>query len=86
MSKSSGAEMKSATAVLQAGFKGQGSKIIGLNLAELKLQRKELDQAATDAHRRGYFPEELQDEVEEILEATPALERKTAVAQDALEA
>ena len=78
--------LKSATAVLQAGFKGQGSKMIGLNLAELKLQRKELDQAAINAHRRGDFPEEIQDEVDEILEATPALERKTLMAQDALEA
>ena len=71
--------------MLEAGFDGQGSKIIGLNLAELKLQRKELDQAATNAHRRGDFPEEIQDEVDSILEATPALERKTAMAQDALE-
>ena len=72
--------------MLEAGFDGQGSKIIGLNLAELKLQRKELDQAATEAHRRDDFPEEIQEEVDSILEATPALERKTAMAQDYLEA
>ena len=77
--------LKCATAVLEAGFDGQGSRIIGLNLAELKLQRKELNQAATEAHRRGNFPEEIQEEVDSILEATPALERKTAMAQDSLD-
>ena len=72
--------LKCATAVLEAGFDGQGSRIIGLNIAELKLQRKELDKAAADAQRRGNFTEEIQDEVDSILEATPALERKTAMA------
>ena len=75
-----------ATAVLDAGFEGKGRKIIGLNLAELKLQRKELDQAASEAHCRGDLPEEVQEEVDNILEATSALERKTAMAQEALEA
>ena len=56
----------------------------GREVAPLKLQRKELDQAATEAHRRGDFPEEIQEEVDSILEATPALERKTAIAQDSL--
>ena len=65
---------------------GQGSKQISANLVEFRQNRKDLDAAVTTADLEGDFPETIRVEVEDILEAAPALEIKAAVRQDELEA
>ena len=65
---------------------GQGSKQISANLVEFCQNRKDLDAAVTAADLEGDFPETIRIEVEDILEAAPALEIKAAVRQDELEA
>ena len=60
-------------------LEGQGSKQISANLVELRQNRKELDAAVTTADVEGDFPETIRFEVEDILEAAPALEIKAAI-------
>ena len=67
-------------------LEGQGSKQISANLVELRQNRKELDAAVAAADLEGDFPETVRFEVENILEAAPALEIKAAIRQDELEA
>ena len=77
--------IKRATKTLQ-NLEGQGNKLIAASLVELRYTQKELDTAVEAAERQGDFPESVRLEVEDILEATPALKRATAAKQDELEA
>ena len=53
---------------------------------EFRQNRKDLDAAVASADLEGDFPETVRFEVENILEAAPALEIKAAIRQDELEA
>ena len=69
-----------------SNLEGQGTKQISANLVELRQNRKELDAAVTAADLVDDFPETVRFEVENILEASPALEIIAAIRQDELEA
>ena len=66
-------------------MENQGSKLIATNLVKLRYARKEFNAAVEAAERQGEFPEAVRAETEDLLEATPALERAAATKQDKLE-